>query len=120
MKRKIFINSLLVVIFSVEKQYHIFFCIAYPIYLQTFFSFLHLLNVSPLGHVRRRGGKRSVLPVGKYSQYIRAHTSSKKKKKRREYVEKGSRETRIHFFPRRRNSLHHSKQVGRIINMKKN
>lgn len=33
---------------------------------------------------------------------------------------KKGRGRRIHFFPRRCNSLHHSKQVGRIINMKKN
>jgi len=33
---------------------------------------------------------------------------------------KKGRGRRIHFFPHRRNSLHHSKQVGRIINMKKN
>jgi len=33
---------------------------------------------------------------------------------------KKGRGRRIHFFPRRHNSLHHSKQVGRIINMKKN
>jgi len=104
----------LVVIFR-EKNC-IYFSVSQILYLQSFF-FLYLLNVSPWGHVRRRGGKRSVLPVGKYSQYIFVHIRLKKKEGN---MWKKGRGRRIHFFPHRRNSLHHSKQVGRIINMKKN
>lgn len=58
--------------------------VSYIPYLCRVFSFLHLLNVSPWGHVWRRGGKRSVLPVGKYSQYIFVHIRRLKKKKKKE------------------------------------
>lgn len=63
-----------------------------------FFSFLHLLNVSPWGHVRRRGGKRSVLPVGKYSQYIFVHIRRLKKKKKEGNMWKKGRGRRIYTF----------------------
>jgi hypothetical protein len=110
-------HFLLAVIFAVKNSLTYIFCIAYSIPAEFFLSFLHLLNVSPWGHVRRRGGERSVLPVGKYSQYIFVHIRLKKEGN----MWKKGRKRRIHFFPRRRRtSLHYSKQVGRIINMKKN
>lgn len=72
-----------------------------------FFSLLHLLNVSPWGHVRNEGvekKKRSVLPVGKYSQYLFVHIRRRTKKKKEGNMWKKRVEgyTRIYFFPRRR------------------
>lgn len=95
-------------IFSLKTVSHTFFPVSHILYIiyiyiymgipAEFFFLLHLLNVSPWGHVRRRGGKKKRFACRKIlSIYIRSHTS-KKKKRKKEYVEKGSRETYIYIY----------------------